>query len=181
MRAFLHLNPDLQATMLDISPFLLQKQREHLKDNAIDYILRDFLDIDQSFLQRFDIAICNENLGDFPTAVNVTADTFEVKRNDLPPLLLRIREIFALYGLKPPDQELFHFNIGAIEALEKLCLAAIPYIFLSEHSCEASTRSCTRHTLTYNHPATLKESRCRVMTNTLSSFLICRLRALPWL
>jgi hypothetical protein len=28
-------------------------------------------------------------------------------------------------------------NIGALAALEKLCLAGIPAIFLSEHSCEA--------------------------------------------
>ena len=29
-------------------------------------------------------------------------------------------------------------NIGAIETLEKLCTAGIPYIYLGEHSCEAS-------------------------------------------
>jgi hypothetical protein len=29
-------------------------------------------------------------------------------------------------------------NIGAIEALEKLCVAGIPYIYIGEHSCEAS-------------------------------------------
>ena len=138
MQAFLHHKPHLNVSMLDISPFLLQKQREHLKDDAIAYILQDFLDADGSYLRGFDMAICNENLGDFPTAINVSADIFKDSRYDLPPPFLKIRDIFDRYGLKTPDQELFNFNIGAIEALEKLCYAAIPYIFLSEHSCEAS-------------------------------------------
>jgi hypothetical protein len=30
-----------------------------------------------------------------------------------------------------------HINIGAIEIVEKLCLAGIKYIYLSEHNCEA--------------------------------------------
>jgi hypothetical protein len=28
-------------------------------------------------------------------------------------------------------------NLGAIQALERLCAARIPYIYISEHSCEA--------------------------------------------
>ena len=34
-----------------------------------------------------------------------------------------------------PDETI---NIGALEAVEKLCEAGVPYIYLSEHSCEAS-------------------------------------------
>jgi hypothetical protein len=34
--------------------------------------------------------------------------------------------------------ERFAVNLGAIQALEKLCSAQIPYIYISEHSCEAS-------------------------------------------
>ena len=37
-----------------------------------------------------------------------------------------------------PQGETFNVNIGAIEALEKLCSSGIPYIYLGEHSCEAS-------------------------------------------
>jgi hypothetical protein len=33
--------------------------------------------------------------------------------------------------------EFFNFNIGAVQAAEKLCLAGVNYIYMSEHSCEA--------------------------------------------
>jgi hypothetical protein len=85
------------------------------------------------------MALFNENLGDFPTAVHVSADIFKVGTDEMSPPLRRIKEIYDRYNLKLPDGEWFNFNIGAIDVLEKLCLATIPYIFLSEHSCEAST------------------------------------------
>ena len=41
------------------------------------------------------------------------------------------------YNLPLGLNENEHINIGAIEIVEKLCLAGIKYIYLSEHSCEA--------------------------------------------
>jgi hypothetical protein len=138
MRDFLNLQPGLNVTMLDISPLLLERQRQCLRDHHVRYLEQDFLDVAPSFLQAFDLVLLNENLGDFPTALDVSTDIFMDDPADLPPLLRRLLDIFDRYGFNKPEQKLFHVNIGAIEALEKLCGAAVPALFLSEHSCEAS-------------------------------------------
>ncbi|MBN1380989.1 MAG: hypothetical protein JXA41_04890 [Deltaproteobacteria bacterium] len=138
MRDFLRNKPDSKITMLDISPVLLHKQRDLLKDDVADYILQDFLNADITWLRQYDLAIFNENLGDFPTVLNISCDMFRDGSNDLPDVLSKIKSYFILYQLKKPDTPYFNFNIGAIEALEKLCFAGITYIFFSEHSCEAS-------------------------------------------
>jgi hypothetical protein len=49
--------------------------------------------------------------------------------------------------LELPQDEVFNLNIGAIEALEKLCIAGVPYIYLGEHSCEASVPEGLRSTI----------------------------------
>ncbi|MBN1663863.1 MAG: hypothetical protein JW943_09710 [Deltaproteobacteria bacterium] len=147
MRDFLRSRPDMKATMLDISPFLLEKQRECLKDNAVDYVRLDFLEAEPSFLQGFDLAVFNENLGDFPTVLDVGTDMLRKNSGDLPEPALKIRECFTRYGFKIPEQKHFNFNIGAVDALEKICSAAIPYIFLSEHSCEASVPAALKTSL----------------------------------
>lgn len=141
MQDFLRNNRDLKASMLDISKFLLQKQQDLLKDYEIDFILDDFLNVDMSFLEGFDMAIFNENLGDFPAALNICTDILEYKLYDMPEDLKRIRKIFDQYDLRKPDMEIFNLNIGAIEAAEKLCSAHIPFIFICEHSCETSAPS----------------------------------------
>jgi len=138
MRDFICNKPGLAATMLDISPFLLQKQREYLTNDNIDYILQDILKVDEGFLRRFDMALFNENLGDLPTAVQVSSGIFKVRPEELPQPLQRIRTLYDRYHLPLPDGEGFNFNLGAVDVLEKLCLAAVSYIFLSEHSCEAA-------------------------------------------
>ena len=45
--------------------------------------------------------------------------------------------IYKSYDITPPVSERFTLNLGAIQAIEKLCCASIPYIYVSEHSCEA--------------------------------------------
>jgi hypothetical protein len=52
-------------------------------------------------------------------------------------LLQEVRRIYKSYSIAPPESERFTVNIGAIQAVEKLCAARIPYIYISEHSCEA--------------------------------------------
>ena len=76
MRDFLDRNRSLKACMLDISPFLLGKQKETLKEYALDFRQEDFLETDPIFLKGFDLAILNENLGDFPSLVNLSQDIF---------------------------------------------------------------------------------------------------------
>ncbi len=72
MKGFLDSNNVLEPCMLDISPYLMEKQKETLKDHLVSYRLEDFLETEPAFLKGFDLAIMNENLGDFPTLVNIS-------------------------------------------------------------------------------------------------------------
>ncbi len=135
MRDFLSLSPHLQASMLDISPFLLEKQKETLSGLPVRFIESDFLKMSVSDLKTFDLVILNENLGDFPTLIadrsrsrNENAETLQwVNKID------DFREEFALHFAV--DESI---NIGALCILERLCGTGVPFIFLSEHSCESS-------------------------------------------
>lgn len=138
MRDFLDRKGSFKACMLDISPFLLGKQQETLKEYALDFRQEDFLETDPIFLKGFDLAILNENVGDFPTLVNLGQDIFGLLPKNADPVLQWIAGLFQKYNLERPDRKMFNVNVGAIEALEKLCVAGIPYIYLGEHSCEAS-------------------------------------------
>ena len=138
MRDFLTRNCSLQATMLDISPFLLEQQRRTLGPCDVTYRLADAMELERDDLRTFDLAVLNENLGDFPTLVGVQGGSLESSGRDLADPLQRARWMFDRYLLEPPRSESFNMNIGAMEIVEKLCLAGIPYIFLAEHSCEAS-------------------------------------------
>ena len=138
MRDFLNRNRSLQATMLDISPFLLERQRRALGARDVTYRLADAMALEPQDLRSFDLAVLNENLGDFPTLIGVRCDSLKSSGRNSKDPLQRARRIFDRYRLKPPRSEPFNVNIGAMEVVEKLCLAGIPYIFLAEHSCEAS-------------------------------------------
>jgi hypothetical protein len=138
MKDFLEKNKSLSACMLDISSVLLGKQRETLKGLCVDFREEDFLETQIGNLSGFDLAIMNENLGDFPSLINLSTEIFEEQFNINDPVLKWIIELFEKYDLDRPKGETFNMNIGAIEAVEKLCNANIPYIYLGEHSCEAS-------------------------------------------
>jgi hypothetical protein len=144
MRDFLDRNGSLKACMLDISPFLLGKQQETLKEYALDFRQEDFLETDTVFLKGFDLAILNENLGDFPSLVNLSQDVFGLSTDIVDPVLQWAAGFFKKYNLERPDRKTFNVNVGAIEALEKLCGEGIPYIYVGEHSCEASIPECLR-------------------------------------
>lgn len=137
MRDFLNRNKTLQATMLDISPYLLQKQRQSLSPFSVCFIQADIMDVPSRELQSFDLAILNENLGDLPTLVDALPDAFTSSRQDLDPLLEQVRSIFHRYAIDLPENGRMNVNIGALNVLEKLCRAGIPCIFIGEHSCEA--------------------------------------------
>ena len=138
MRDFLDRNGSLKACMLDISPFLLGKQQETLKEYALDFRQEDFLETDPIFLKGFDLAILNENLGDFPSLVNLSQDVFGLSTDNVDPVLQWAAGFFKKYNLERPRDDTFNVNAGAIEALVKLCSSGIPYIYVGEHSCEAS-------------------------------------------
>jgi SAM-dependent methyltransferase len=133
MHDFLSLNPQLQATMIDISPYLLARQKENLQGFSVDFREMDILQIDPRILTPFDCVIMNENLGDLPTLV---ADPAGIDYSaEVSSYLKRAQYFIKKYELACTQNE--NINIGAMEVLEKLCIAEIKYIYLSEHSCEA--------------------------------------------
>ena len=147
MQDFLSLNPALSATMLDISPYLLEKQKENLSGFKVSFCQKDILKIAEDDLTCFDLVILNENLGDLPTLVacsdkNISADE-ESKH-----LQGRIKYFQDKYKLSFTEEE--NINIGAMEVVDKLCHAQIKYIYLSEHSCEASIPSHLKHYLNFD-------------------------------
>jgi SAM-dependent methyltransferase len=135
MKDFLNRNPSMTATMVDISPRFSAVQRQTLKDYPADYLIADFMEFDPSYLNRKDMVLLNENLGDFPTLVDVPRSLFEKSPHG--PIERRVHELFGRYSFEVPDTETLNFNLGAVEAVEKLCTSQIPYIFMGEHSCEA--------------------------------------------
>lgn len=138
MKDFLEKNGALKACMLDIAPVLLEKQREVLKAFPVEFREEDFLETQASNLAGFDLAIMNENLGDFPSLINLSVDILETRVDDKDPVLQWVKELFAKYSLERPEGATFNINVGAIEAIEKFCDAKIPYIYIGEHSCEAT-------------------------------------------
>jgi hypothetical protein len=138
MKDFIKKNASLKACMLDISPVLLEEQKKNLGSFSVDFKEEDFLETQTSDISGFDLAILNENLGDFPSLINLSVDIIDKQIDDKDPVLKWINELFTKYSLEWPKSETFNLNVGAIEALEKLCSAKIPYIYIGEHSCEAS-------------------------------------------
>lgn len=138
MRDFLEKHGSLKVCMLDVSPVLLEKQRDTLKAFPVEFREEDFLETQTSDLSGFDLAIMNENLGDFPCLINLSVEILDTQIDDSDPVLKWVTDVFDKYSLERPQGETFNMNIGAIEALEKLCSAHIPCIYIGEHSCEAT-------------------------------------------
>lgn len=140
MKDFLGINNSLKPLMLDISPFLLQKQKETLSGHNVSFRQEDFLETEPALFAEFDLAIMNENLGDLPAIINLEKGIFQLSPSKIADSHLKMAiNLFERYGLSKPSNETFNFNIGAIRAIEKLCTSEIPYIYLGEHSCEAET------------------------------------------
>lgn len=136
MRDFLALNPLMKSKMIDISPYLLNQQKESLQAFDVAFELADILTIPLKSLAVFDLVIMNENLGDLPTLVaGPEEESDTAPRNEH--MIERLKYFNKKYNLPLGLNENEHINIGAIETVEKLCLAGIKYIYLSEHSCEA--------------------------------------------
>lgn len=128
----------MRPCMLDISPTLIKKQQEMLQGYDATFRLEDALETDLDVFRQYDFAILNENLGDFPTLVNLDRNIFtRGELNDS--VLKKVLRFFNMYNLERPSDEWFNFNIGAMEIIENLCSAGVNYIFVGEHSCEATT------------------------------------------
>jgi hypothetical protein len=137
MRDFLQRNERLKATMVDISPFLLSAQAKTLRGLDVQFKREDFLAMEAASLSGFDLAVLNEVVGDLPTACEVPQKLLRDRFEPADAVLQQVRRICHSYGISPASGEHFTVNLGAIQALEKLCSARIPYIYISEHSCQA--------------------------------------------
>ncbi len=133
MHDFLSLNPRVEAAMIDISPYLLTRQKETLKEFAVNFQQTDILKTTAEELALFDLIIMNENLGDLPTLIANPAGRTSASADVS--LLHRANYFIDKYGLQLQENE--NINIGALEIAEKFCRAGVKYIYLSEHSCEA--------------------------------------------
>ncbi len=137
MRDFLRRNSSLDITMIDLSPFLLAQQQETLRGFDVRFVLGDFLEMSDSVLSNIDLAILNEVIGDLPAACEVPRNALLDGSDANDTLLSEVRRIYNTYGIAPPIANRFTVNLGAIQAIEKLCIAKVPYLYVSEHSCEA--------------------------------------------
>lgn len=137
MRDFLRRGNFANAAMLDLSPVLLNKQRETVSNPAVSFIEQDFFQIEPEFFSRFDLIVLNEIIGDFPTVCNLSPEIFNNSDANADLLVTTITRCFREYAF-PFPKSTFTINLGAIEAVEKLCAARVSYIYLSEHSCEAA-------------------------------------------
>ena len=77
MRDLLTFNRHMKAKMMDISPYLLERQKETLKAFDADFELADILTIETLSLSSFELAILNENIGDFPALVAEPVEVLE--------------------------------------------------------------------------------------------------------
>jgi len=141
MRDFLQRNERLKATMVDISPVLLSVQQKTLQGFDVQFKGEDFLAMEATALSGFDLAVLNEVVGDLPTACEVPQRLLRDRPEPADAVLQEVRRICHSYGIRPASGEHFTVNLGAIQATEKLCSARIPYIYISEHSCEATVPS----------------------------------------
>jgi hypothetical protein len=137
MRDFLRRNDMLRATMIDLSPFLLTQQRETLREFEVQFLQGDFFEMDDQVLSNIDLVILNEVIGDFPTACQIPWEALLARPDAGDDLIQEVQRIHDRYGVPLLAAESFNMNLGAIHALEKLCTAQVPYLYVSEHSCEA--------------------------------------------
>ena len=71
-------------------------------------------------------------------SINLSPDVFGLSTDNVDPVLKWATGFFKSTIWNDHRDETFNVNIGAIEAVGKLCNAGIPYIYVGEHSCEAS-------------------------------------------
>ncbi len=137
MRDLLRNAPGIKVTMVDISPAMMTFQRQTLDGFHIRFLQSDFFDIDQGVIQDQDLVVMNEIVGDFPTACGITKNMVTCENHDNA-YFDNIREYVKQGIITLPEDEPFNLNIGAMMALDRVCSCNVPYIFLSEHSCEAT-------------------------------------------
>lgn len=151
MRDFLSRGTFKQTTMIDLSPVLLNKQRETLKDFSATFLENDFFATDDAWFTNHDLVLLNEIIGDFPTICDIDPEFLNSADSDSDPAMATVKDFFMTYGMPIPEKP-FNINSGAIEAVEKLCRAGTRYIYMSEHSCEAPVPEPMKSRLSITSP-----------------------------
>ena len=140
MKDFLEINPMLSVTMVDISPHLLHLQKDLLSGYDINFLLGDFLETDLSNLPLFDLAVLNENVGDFPTVVDIRSEQLlEPSPLSESHPLSEVTRFFKSYNLNIPVPL---YSISISERLRPLKSFASPEFRLS---LSANTVARQRH------------------------------------
>lgn len=142
MEAFLPATGLRRVTMVDLAPRFSALQKERLGERA-ECVVADVFEWLAQPGDVFDLVISNENIGDFPTAVDLGVGALRRAARRGPPFgddaLERSARLLWRYGLEVPgdDGEKIAFNLGALEYLELLAPRARA-VFLSEHSADAA-------------------------------------------
>lgn len=137
MRDFLRRRAFSRSAMIELSPVLLERQKKTLRGCDVEFVHNDFFQAGAGLLKRFDLVILNEVVGDFPTLCAIDPGWLSLPYNRLDRQLSDVKLFFEMHGLPVPSAP-FNFNVGAVDAVERLCAAGARFIYLSEHSCEAS-------------------------------------------
>ena len=112
MKDFLERNGALAPCMVDISPYLLRKQEESLAGREARFWREDFLKVEPDLLRGFDLAVLNENLGDFPAVTGLNRDILSRTGDPVDPVLGAVRGLYERYGFVDPEEGVFTSTRG---------------------------------------------------------------------
>ncbi len=128
MRGLLDVHGEIirKVFMVDLSPMLLRKQRERLKNfpGKVSFIRADIHDI-MGAIKEADLFIINEVIGDLDTLTGLDPDDLPKETSDL----------INTYQLDIPPDQRFTLNTGAISLVEAICSQGIS-AFITEHSSD---------------------------------------------
>ncbi len=141
--------PDISMTMVDISPVFCGRQREATAEfgDRAEVISADVFDY-LSGKESFDLIISNENMGDFPSLVDIPKRALIDRLNGQRPTgadekgarerryLDEAAEFVRTLGIDLSDApDVVHLNTGAARFVE-LAMGAADRLFVAEHSSD---------------------------------------------
>ncbi len=141
-----------QISMVDISPTLLEKQKERLQKYPISFHCSDlFTWLSKSKQPPIDLLLLNEIIGDLPTIIDLTRKNLQnfvptpnALDKQINPASLNESEIpneayrlITTYNLDINDlPETFNLNYGALLFIERLAQTNVTRTFITEHGCD---------------------------------------------
>jgi len=160
MAALLEVLQPQQIRMVDISPTLLEKQRERLHKFPVSFHCSDlFAWLPTLQQQPVDLLLLNEIIGDFPTITALSreslANSIKLLQSPEPgkqltpallpasldedSLLYEAARLVTTYNLDITDlPETFNLNYGALLFIERLAQTRVARTFITEHGCDTA-------------------------------------------